>query len=167
MNVKLKPLSSPVDDEIAQMVMEIGPGENGFSNGFYTEDRGELEQRIGAAIGMARGENLLPHHVPQTTYWFYVDGLPAGFGKLRVELNASLREHGGHIGYSIRPSCRNRGLGKLLLGELLQEARLIGLDRVLLTCDEGNAASRGIIQSQGGVLEQLQGGTCKYWISLA
>lgn len=166
MKVDLKPLAMPVDDGVWQMVLEIGPGENGFSNGLYAEEREEWERRVDAAIAMVSGDNLPDHYVPQTTYVLYVEGKPVGFGKLRPQLNEALRKHGGHIGYSIRPSCRRQGFGKLMLGELMQEARLRGLDQVLLTCDEGNMASRGIIESQGGMLEQQSEGTCKYWISL-
>lgn len=166
MKVELKPLAMPVDDAVWQMVLEIGPGENGFSNGLYAEEREEWERRVDAAIAMASGDNLPDHYMPQTTYVLVAEGKPVGFGKLRPQLNEALRRHGGHIGYSIRPSCRGQGLGKLLLAELMREARLRGLDQVLLTCDEANAASRGVIESQGGVLEQQSEGTCKYWIPL-
>jgi predicted acetyltransferase len=166
MKVELKPLAMPVDDGVWQMVLEIGPGENGFSNGLYAEEREEWERRVHAAIAMTSGDNLPEHYVPQTTYVLYAEGEPVGFGKLRPQLNEALHKHGGHIGYSIRPASRRQGFGKLLLGELMQEARLRGLDQVLLTCDETNAASRGVIESQGGVLEQQSEGTCKYWIPL-
>jgi predicted acetyltransferase len=77
---------------------------------------------------------------------------------------------GGHIGYEIRPTQRKRGYGKLILRLALQEARALGIDRALLTCDCTNAASRRIIEANGGMLEdELQQGDGKpsklrFWI---
>ncbi|WP_441005782.1 GNAT family N-acetyltransferase, partial [Streptococcus sanguinis] len=42
-------------------------------------------------------------------------GLPLGFLALRLSLNDKLFVEGGHIGYSIRPSQRRKGLAKLQL----------------------------------------------------
>ncbi|MGM1045119.1 MAG: GNAT family N-acetyltransferase [Bacillota bacterium] len=57
--------------------------------------------------------------------------------------------HGGHIGYVIRPSERSKGYGKLLLKQLISMAKDKQISKVLLTCDEDNAASRRIIESNG------------------
>jgi hypothetical protein len=40
----------------------------------------------------------------------------------------------GHIGLGIRPSARRRGLATWALGRMLDEARVLGLDRVLAAC---------------------------------
>jgi predicted acetyltransferase len=72
---------------------------------------------------------------------------------IRHELNEWLRTIGGHIGYDIRPSRRREGLGKRQLALGLAEARALGLERVLLTCDADNVGSRRIIEGNGGVLE--------------
>jgi predicted acetyltransferase len=52
----------------------------------------------------------------------------------------------------------------------LLEARKIGLEKVLITCDDGNIASAKVIENNGGVFERL---TMKedrkirrYWIAL-
>ena len=39
-------------------------------------------------------------------------GHAIGFLHLRLSLNEFLRQFGGHIGYSIRPSVRNKGYAK-------------------------------------------------------
>ncbi|MEU7900170.1 GNAT family N-acetyltransferase [Nonomuraea sp. NPDC049152] len=62
----------------------------------------------------------------------------------------------GHIGYGIRPSARRRGLATWALGRILDEARLLGLDRVLITCAADNVASAKTIERQGGVLEDVR-----------
>ncbi|BCY12313.1 GNAT family N-acetyltransferase [Actinoplanes sp. L3-i22] len=89
---------------------------------------------------------------------------------LRHELNDFLLRAGGHIGYSVRPAERRRGLASFALGEMLVEARRRGLDRVLITCNVTNEASARTIEKHGGVLEDIREteiGTLKrYWTTL-
>ena len=74
----------------------------------------------------------------------------------------------GHIGYGIRPSARRRGLATWALGRMLGEARLLGLDRVLVICAVDNIASAKTIERHGGVLEDVRetelGTARRYWI---
>jgi predicted acetyltransferase len=78
---------------------------------------------------------------------------------------------GGHIGYGIRPSARGRGLATWALGQVLSKATALGLDRVLITCADGNVASARVIERRGGVLEDVRdtelGRTRRYWVTLA
>ncbi|SDS22338.1 GNAT family N-acetyltransferase [Actinoplanes derwentensis] len=89
---------------------------------------------------------------------------------LRHELNDFLLDAGGHIGYGIRPSERKRGLATWALAEVLPLARELGLDRVLITCDDDNPASARVIERHGGVLEDVRDTTLgivrRYWITL-
>ncbi|MEU6554085.1 GNAT family N-acetyltransferase [Streptomyces sp. NPDC046915] len=105
------------------------------------------------------------------THWWIVDGETyLGAIDLRHYLNAVLLEGGGHIGYSVRPSARRRGLATWALGAVLLRAPALGLDRVLLTCDDGNAGSARTIESNGGVLEEVRSTGIwvkrRYWITL-
>ncbi|MCX4617713.1 GNAT family N-acetyltransferase [Streptomyces mirabilis] len=105
------------------------------------------------------------------THWWIVDGETyLGAIDLRHYLNALLLEGGGHIGYSVRPSARRRGLATWALGAVLLKAPALGLDRVLLTCDDGNVGSARTIENNGGVLEDVRstetGGKRRYWITL-
>jgi len=59
----------------------------------------------------------------------------------------------GQIGYGIRPSARRRGLATWALNRILDEARLLGLDRVQLICLADNIASRRTIERCGGAFE--------------
>ncbi|MFD9133151.1 GNAT family N-acetyltransferase [Streptomyces bottropensis] len=85
-------------------------------------------------------------------------------------MRAFLLHRGGHIGYSIRPSARRRGLATWALGAVLPEACAPGLGRVLITCDDDNAASARTIERNGGVLEDVrttdEGIKRRYWITL-
>jgi predicted acetyltransferase len=88
-----------------------------------------------------------------------------GFLHLRHTLNDFLLEEGGHVGYSVRPSARRQGHASAALGLALREATRLGINRVLVTCDEDNEPSRRTIESNGGVLEDVRAGKRRYWIS--
>jgi predicted acetyltransferase len=91
---------------------------------------------------------------------------------IRHRLNDYLLRQGGHIGYSIRPTERKKGLGALQLSLGLQKCRELGMTRVLVTCDKSNPGSAGVIRSNGGVLENEVADHAsgemvqRYWISL-
>jgi predicted acetyltransferase len=56
----------------------------------------------------------------------------------------------GHVGYAILPSHAGRGYASAALASVLAEAGAIGLPFLKITCDAGNAASRRIIEKNGG-----------------
>lgn len=56
----------------------------------------------------------------------------------------------GHVGYTILPGHAGRGYASAALAAVLIEARAIGLPFLKITCDAGNAASRRIIEKNGG-----------------
>ena len=119
----------------------------------------------------ARGIGLPDGYVPASCFWL-IDARQTliGVTHLRHSLNARLAYEGGHIGYSIRPTQRNRGYGKLILKLVLERARAMGITQVLLTCDKENRASARVIQSNGGRLDSevarqdRNGMTQRYWI---
>ena len=76
-----------------------------------------------------------------------------GLINIRYSLNDYLKRGGGHIGYNIRPSERKKGYGSLLLSLALNEAKKIGLEKVLISCKQENAASEKVIISNGGIYE--------------
>ena len=105
------------------------------------------------------------------TYWWIVEqGAVLGAIALRHELNDVLLQAGGHVGYGIRPSARRRGLATWAVAQVLPQARALGLDRVLITCQEGNVASARVIERAGGVLEDVRddgaGRVRRYWVAV-
>jgi predicted acetyltransferase len=56
----------------------------------------------------------------------------------------------GHVGYTVLPGHAGRGYASAALAAVLAEARTIGLPFVKITCDAENAASRRIIEKNGG-----------------
>ncbi|MCD4533456.1 GNAT family N-acetyltransferase [Nocardioides sp. cx-169] len=104
--------------------------------------------------------------VPSDYYWI-TDGDPeslVGFLALRHRLNDWLLEQGGHIGYSVRPSRRREGHASRALALAVRRAGELGLDRVLVTCDDDNEASRRTIEVNGGVYEDTRGRKLRFWI---
>ena len=97
--------------------------------------------------------HLEPGKVLQSEFWLVNDLEFFGRIALRHELNDFLKGFGGHIGYEIRPSRQRQGLGTFMLKLVLEKARTIGLERVLLTCDVENLGSRRVIEANGGELE--------------
>jgi len=95
-----------------------------------------------------------------------------GMLNFRKELNEYLLNYIGHIGYSVAPSKRRQGLGTIMLELALIEAIKFDLDKVLITCTDDNIASAGVIENNGGVLEDKrvdpgdQKLTRRYWITL-
>ncbi len=102
--------------------------------------------------------------VPQTTLWWVDRDEYLGRISIRHRLTLSLRERGGHIGYDVRPSARQRGHATAMLGAALPYARMLGIDPALLICDEGNSASRKVIEVNGGILQDKRDNKLRYWI---
>lgn len=111
--------------------------------------------------------------VPCTYRWITDGSRYVGAIAFRHYLTPALLNSGGHIGYGVRPSDRGRGAASWALQEVC--ARLAAQeepDRVLLTCDDANAASARTIERCGGLLEDVRvGGNGRpfrrYWIDVA
>lgn len=94
------------------------------------------------------------HGYVDIVHWLIERGEYIGQASVRPDLATPyLITYGGHIGYSIRPSRRGQGYGKLILKLALEKSRRVGLDRVLITCDADNLASKRIIENNGGQFE--------------
>ena len=105
--------------------------------------------------------------VPSTHFWITDGEDLVGYLHLRHELNDFLLEEGGHIGYSVRPSRRREGHATRALALGVRRAAELGVERVLVTCDDDNAASARTIERCGGVLEDVRNGKRRYWITTA
>lgn len=103
-----------------------------------------------------KSEKTLPdrNKLVVSTQFAYIrkcDGRILGMLQVRHYLNDYLREYAGHIGYSVRPSERRKGVATAMLREALPFCKCIGLDRVMIACEPDNPGSRGAILNNGGV----------------
>lgn len=96
-----------------------------------------------------------PGFVTDTVYWAKIGNEIVGRISIRHELNDFLKIVGGHIGYIVKPSCRGRGIATEMLRQILQTERARTIGKLLVTCDEANAASEKTILKNGGVLEDI------------
>ena len=163
--LELKRLS--VDDglDIYTMLQEIPAEENGLinkANGLTFDEYKEwliVKQRDSEQEGIVDGWK-----VPSTTFWLYADGIPVGFGSVRHFLTEALRKAGGNIGYGIAPAFRGKGYGKELLRLLLNEAKEMGIDKVLVTILLDNRASQAVAIANGGVVTERTDERVFIWI---
>ena len=153
-------------EKILEMLADFeaaGSRQDGFFGGadFVYEDWLETIQLAEAGLGLPQG--FVPYI---QLISFAADGQAVGFLNLRLRLNDYLLQEGGHIGYSIRPAARGKGLAKEQLRQGLQVAKSKNIKRVLVTCDSDNEASRAVILANGGALEDIRGGKERYWIDI-
>ena len=99
------------------------------------------------------------------------DNRIVGIIDLRHHINHPiLSTWGGHIGYYVRPTERGKGYGKEMLRQNLKNAQNRGIEKVLITCSEGNIASEKTILANGGVFESTitvgDEEMKRYWITV-
>lgn len=103
--------------------------------------------------------------VPISTLWYLSGRTYLGTVVIRHRLTPELTRRGGHIGYHVAPRHRRQGHATAMLAEAIGYGRdRLGLTRLLITCAEPNLASRRTIEANGGVLENILEGECRYWI---
>jgi predicted acetyltransferase len=109
----------------------------------------DLREPRDATIELPDG-TLVPR-LPGFTRWIW-DGELAGSLNLRwLPGTSALPPHLlGHVGYAVVPWKRRRGYATRALGLLLDDARAVGLDRIEITTDPDNLASRRVIEANGG-----------------
>ena len=107
-----------------------------------------------------------------TTFWLVDGDRFIAKVEVRHRLTDALRRRGGHVGYAVRPTIRRRGYGTLALSMVLPRCLDLGLDPILVTCDESNEGSRRIIEANGGVLQDVvqvgdnMSPTMRFWIDV-
>ena len=122
------------------------------------------------------GVGLKPGYVRETYLWLVDGGEFLGEVSIRHSLTEKLLSYGGSIGYGVRFSRWGEGLGTRMLAMALEYTRdELGMERVLVTCDDDNPGSARVIEKNGGVLwdriTNSAGGrsviTRRYWIDSA
>jgi predicted acetyltransferase len=132
----------------------------------------DFEAYVQERLRMAQREHVKLGFVPQSEFWLVDGDEYLGLLKLRHELIESLYVIGGHIGYEIRPSRRGEGHATRMLALGLLEAKRLGFERVLLTCDDDNVASYRVMEANSAKLQDIievtgrEKPVRRYWIEL-
>lgn len=159
-------------DEWAELIAET-PSDEIDGSGFWGDHQPIVTPeayREFVAFLITEGNERVPpiqDRVKCSYFWIVDDDDRwVGFLALRRSIDHPfLREFGGHIGYSVRPSRRREGHASRALMAALAEASALGIDRVLVTCDDDNVGSAATIEKAGGAFEDVREGKRRYWIA--
>ncbi|MFF3543616.1 GNAT family N-acetyltransferase [Streptomyces platensis] len=115
---------------------------------------------VGGVMDDARADGV----VPLSTRWWVDGDTYLGRVTFRHRLTPSLLTWGGHIGYGVRPGARRCGHATAMLRAALPVAQHeLGIDPVLVTCDDTNTGSRKVIEACGGIFEDQRDDKLRYW----
>lgn len=162
--MKLEMKKSNLNDgvDVYKFLCDLGIGENGFH---MTPPSDEIEFKELLKKFLKDSEEIQPiGRVMQEIYWMYIDNEIVGILKLRPQLNGNLLINGGNMGISISPKFRGNGYGKLIIKKGVELLKEKGVYKVLITIYENNIPSRKAVESNGGILYDINEGLCRYWI---
>lgn len=165
MCLEIRKLSIDDGRDIYEMLQELPAEENGFINSVKNKTFDEYKEWLKKSAKSSEQVGVVDGwKVPETIFWLYENNRPVGFGKVRHFLTDALLENGGNVGYTIRPSARNRGLGKKLLSYLIVESEEIGVAKLLLTIQNHNKQSIHVALENGGKIEKITANKHYIWI---
>jgi len=164
--------SEGLQEEWKDAVSEMTTPDGHITPYAVRRDAKTYEEFLNTTRGFASGIGIPEGKVPSELFFLCREGEKRILGAIdiRHELNDYLFRFGGHIGYGIRPSEQRKGYATIMLGMALDHCRRLGMERVLVTCDEDNVGSRRTIEKNGGILENivLDGSdrVMRFWIDL-
>ena len=166
----LTPMAPGRDSEFDEMLEEFrAAGEIDVYKGHHAIAWHGYAAFYGLLLQMKSGGYPTPDIVPMDSYFIEENGRILGEVYIRHRLSSRLEKIGGHVGYKVRPTQRNRGIATAALKLALQQLRQMGIERALLTCAETNAASARVIEKCGGVridgANTEPGAERRYWVS--
>jgi predicted acetyltransferase len=169
-HVVLVPMGLVRDEEFAQMLEEFrAAGELAVYKGDHVVAWKGYGPYYELLSRMKLGGYPTPEIVPMDSYFIEAKGRILGELFIRHRLSPRLEQVGGHIGYKVRPSCRNRGVATAALKLALQHLHRMGVEKALVTCNANNDASARVIEKCGGVRVSdalTQGGVeWRYWVA--
>ena len=105
-----------------------------------------------------KDKTIIPNEdkVPANTYFLVreSDNKIIGMINIRLTLNEKLKNSGGHIGYSIRPTERQKGYNKINLYLGLKDLQEHGVKEAMLSCNKDNLGSARTMLALGAKLQR-------------
>ncbi len=126
--------NAPSEYEIHAVSKMIKAADDNFATYFINTENESL------------GVNLKSGYVAHTVYWLIEGDKYIGTFDLRHSLTPYLENIGGHIAYQIRPSAQRKGYAVSGLKLCFEYARERRIERVLITCNEHNIGSYGVMR---------------------
>lgn len=152
--MKLQAVTITAPPGALELLAALGEGENGFGGTPVGSDPAKLDDWLDYCRHIAEAPPLSEYFVPQTNYWITDDaGFVVGLVRMRTQINASLLNYGGHVGYYVAPAYRGQGYGSGALRLALDKLQAKGVKRALVTVESHNAASLAMVRACGGVRE--------------
>ena len=170
--LELRKLRIEDKDSFRDAVYDFSKLDSDMTFAFQYEKAVCFKEYVEIVNSWPEGKNLLATYVPNTFFVGIVKGKVIGRLSIRHKLNDFLKQIGGHIGYCVIPSQQKHGYATEMLKQSLDYARLLGLDKVLITCDTDNIGSMNVIKNNDGVYENtsddpnLKIQKNRYWIDL-
>lgn len=117
----------------------------------YVKAEIDFEEFVKDLDDSSKNINVTEGWPPCSSFWL-VDPFDEVIGVIRIRhyVNSEFLQMIGHIGYEIKSNKRRRGYGNKLFELGLVEAKNIGLQTILVTCDEENIGSQSIILNAAG-----------------
>ncbi len=144
----------------------------GFSYALLLSTADSFEEDMRKLADSQLGIGLPEGYVPESVYWLFETAPDRIIGAIMIRhwLTPALAFRGGHVAYYIRPDERRKGYATRMLSQGLEVCKVMGLEKILITCAKENIPSSRAIRNNGGVLdsEDTDQGEIfeRYWITL-
>ncbi len=134
-------------------------------------DTSDFEKYVNILLNASKGIGLTDTQVSHSSFWLVDENQNIlATSNLRHTLNEKLWVSGGHIGYGVAPSARRKGCATKILELTLLEAKKLGIEKALITCNKSNIGSaKSILKNRGEFWKEapMENRTTQYyWISI-
>lgn len=153
--MELKELEKKDKQGILDLCKEIKSIDNNFEGLDFLENVNEYNyNKLLEILENNKHKNKIRNDYSTETFYIAVDDRKILGGIIfRHELKGNLINHGGNIGYLIRPTERGKNYGSAMLKLAIEKCKEKGLKKVLISCRDTNIASSKVIEKNGGIYE--------------
>ncbi|MFK8005854.1 MAG: GNAT family N-acetyltransferase [Saprospiraceae bacterium] len=170
-NLKLISPTTQLEKQFRAMLQDWHSAKEELSPWTIELDTSDFEKYVDTLLKASKGIGLKGLLVPHSSFWLIDENQNIlATSNLRHTLNEKLWLTGGHIGYGVAPSARRKGCATKILELTLLEAKKVGIEEALITCNKSNIGSAKSILKNGGEFwketPMKNRITQYYWISI-